>query len=89
MWCMAAIPWRHGIDAPAGHLVEENTKARNNGERYATMTAENAVAPVVRQERSRRFTHSRINHSSRGFRPVTVNLRWPITGNSATMLFQT
>jgi hypothetical protein len=52
-WCMTAISWGHGIDATAAQLMEESTKARENGERYAQMTAENAAAAVVRRERSR------------------------------------
>jgi len=52
-WCMTAISWGHGIEATAAQLIEESTKARENGERYAQMTAENAAAAVARRERSR------------------------------------
>jgi hypothetical protein len=52
-WCMTAISWGHGIEASAAQLMEESTKARENGERYAQMTAENAAAAVARRERSR------------------------------------
>jgi hypothetical protein len=52
-WCMTAISWGHGIEATAAQLMEESTKARENGERYAQMTAENAAAAVARRERSR------------------------------------
>jgi hypothetical protein len=41
------------IEATAAQLMEESTKARENGERYAQMTAENASAAVARRERSR------------------------------------
>jgi hypothetical protein len=41
---MTAISWGHGIEATAAQLTEESTKARENGERYAQMTAENAAA---------------------------------------------
>ena len=52
-WCMTAISWGHGIEATAAQLMEESTKARENGERYAQMTAGNAAAAVQRRERSR------------------------------------
>jgi hypothetical protein len=47
-----AISLGHGIEATAAQLMEESTKARENGERYARMTAENAAAAVARRERS-------------------------------------
>jgi hypothetical protein len=50
---MTAISWGHGIEAPAERLIEESAKARENGERYAQMTADNAAAVVTRRERSR------------------------------------
>jgi len=50
--CMTAISWGHGIKATAAQLMEASTKARENGERYAQITAENAAA-VARRERSR------------------------------------
>lgn len=52
-WCMTAISWGHGIEATAAQLMDESSKARENGERYAQMTAENAAAAVARRERSR------------------------------------
>jgi hypothetical protein len=52
-WCMTAISWGHGIEATAERLMEESAKARENGERYAMLTAENAAAAVTRRERSR------------------------------------
>jgi hypothetical protein len=52
-WCMTAISWGHTIDATATQLMEESSKARENGERYAQMTADNAAAAVARRERSR------------------------------------
>ncbi len=52
-WCMTAISWGHGIEATAERLMEESAKARENGERYAQMTADNAAAAVTRRERSR------------------------------------
>ncbi len=50
---MTAISWGQGTEATAERLMEESTKARENGERYAQMTAENAAAAVARRERSR------------------------------------
>ena len=52
-WCMTAISWGHGIEETAAQLMEESSKARENGERYALMTAQNAAAAVERRERSR------------------------------------
>ena len=51
-WCMTAISWGHTIEATAERLMEESAKARENGERYAQRTAENAGAAVARRERS-------------------------------------
>jgi hypothetical protein len=36
-WCMTAISWGHGIEATAERLMEESSKARENGERYARL----------------------------------------------------
>jgi hypothetical protein len=52
-WCMTAISWGHGIEAAAVQLMEESPKARENGERYALLTAQNAAAAVERRQRSR------------------------------------
>ncbi len=52
-WCMTAISWGHGVEATAERLMEESSKARENGERYAQMTADNAAAAVARRERTR------------------------------------
>ncbi|MBV9504758.1 MAG: hypothetical protein JO323_07100 [Acidobacteriia bacterium] len=50
---MTAISWGHTIDATATQLMEESSEARENGERCAQMTADNAAAAVARRERSR------------------------------------
>ena len=50
---MTAISWGHGIEDTAARLMEESSKARENGERYALMTAQNAAAAHERRERSR------------------------------------
>ena len=52
-WCMTAITWGWSIEETAANLLEISTKARENGERYALMTAQNAAAAVERRNRSR------------------------------------
>ena len=52
-WCMTAVDWGWSIEATAAQLMEESSKARENGERYALMTAQNAAAAVERRRRSR------------------------------------
>lgn len=52
-WCMTAISWGHSIEETAARLMEESGKARENGERYALLTAQNAAAANERRERSR------------------------------------
>ncbi len=52
-WCMTAISWGHGIEETAARLIEESTKAQENGKRYALQAAKNAAAAVARRERSR------------------------------------
>jgi hypothetical protein len=52
-WCMTALSWGFSIEATAAQLMEESSKARENGERYALMTAQNAAAAVERRQRSR------------------------------------
>jgi hypothetical protein len=48
-WCMMAIDWGHGIEETAARLMEESTKAQENGEAYALTTATNAAAAVDRR----------------------------------------
>ena len=52
-WCMTALTWGWGVEETAIRLMEESSKARENGERYALMTAQNAEAAVQRRQRSR------------------------------------
>jgi len=47
-WCMIAIDWGWSIDQTAARLMEESTKARENGERYAVLTAQRASSAVAR-----------------------------------------
>ena len=48
-WCMIAIDWGHSVKATAARLMEESTKARENGQAYAMETAVNAAAAVERR----------------------------------------
>jgi hypothetical protein len=48
-WCMTAIDWGWSIEDTAARLMEESTKARENGEGYALLTARNAAAAVERR----------------------------------------
>jgi acetyl-CoA acetyltransferase len=52
-WCMTALTWGWSIEETAERLMEESGKARENGERYALLTAQNAAAAVERRKRSR------------------------------------
>jgi hypothetical protein len=54
VWCMTAIDWGWGIEDTAGRLFEVSTKAQENGERYALLTAQNAAAAVGRRKANAR-----------------------------------
>ena len=54
-WCMTIISWRHGIGETAARLMEESTKARENGEAYALLIVQDAAAAHERRDRSRAF----------------------------------
>jgi hypothetical protein len=43
-FCMLAAQRGHGIEEIAARLMEDSSKARENGENYARITAENATA---------------------------------------------
>ena len=45
-WCMIAIDWGWSVEQTAARLMEESAKARENGERYALLTAERAAAAI-------------------------------------------
>jgi RepB DNA-primase from phage plasmid len=47
-WCMTALDWGWNIEETAARLMEVSAKARENGERYAALTAQNAAAAVER-----------------------------------------
>lgn len=48
-WSMMAAQRGWSVDAIAGRLMELSSKAQENGERYARLTAENATAAVSRE----------------------------------------
>jgi hypothetical protein len=48
-WCMIAIDWGWSITATAARLLEQSSKAQENGERYALRTAHNAATAVARR----------------------------------------
>lgn len=48
-WCMTAIDWGWGVEETAALLMEQSSKARENGEQYALTTAQNAGAAVQRR----------------------------------------
>jgi hypothetical protein len=45
---MTALDWGWNIEETATRLMEVSSKARENGERYAALTAQNAAAAVER-----------------------------------------
>jgi hypothetical protein len=49
VWCMTAITWGWTVDETKARLMEESTKAQENGERYADLTARNAALAVERR----------------------------------------
>jgi hypothetical protein len=49
-WAMTAIDWGWSEEETAGRLLELSSKARENGERYATATVQNATAAVARRQ---------------------------------------
>ena len=48
-WCRTAIEWGWSKEATASRLLELSEKARENGERYAVLTATRAAESVERQ----------------------------------------
>lgn len=48
VWCMTALDWGWNMEETASRLMEVSSKARENGERYAGLTAQNAAAAVER-----------------------------------------
>jgi len=52
-WCHDGDSRGAGASRHAERLMEESVKARENGDRYAQMTAQNAAAAVERRKRNR------------------------------------
>jgi hypothetical protein len=48
-WCLLAAQRNWTVEEIAARLMEESSKARENGEQYARLTAENATAATTRQ----------------------------------------
>lgn len=48
-WCLIAIDWGWSIEETAARLMQESAKARENGERYAMLTARRAAVAVGRR----------------------------------------
>jgi hypothetical protein len=48
-WCRTAIEWGWSVEATASRLLELSAKAKENGERYAILTATRAAESVERQ----------------------------------------
>jgi hypothetical protein len=48
-WCLMAAQRQHSIEEIAAKLMELSTKAQENREQYARLTAENATAAAVRR----------------------------------------
>ncbi|MGH9407132.1 MAG: hypothetical protein ACRD3D_15015, partial [Terriglobia bacterium] len=55
-WCRTAIEWGWSVEATAGHLIEVSTKAKENGEAYAMLTATRAAESVERNPYRQRST---------------------------------
>lgn len=52
-WCMVAADWGFGVVEIAARLMEESSKAQENGEQYALTTAQRAAEAAHRRERKR------------------------------------
>ena len=51
MYCKIATSWGHSVEATAARLMQESTKAKENGEAYALQTAERAAWAAARRNR--------------------------------------
>ncbi len=49
-WCLTAYDWGWSVEAIAARLMEESSKAQENGQHYALLTARNAAAAVERRK---------------------------------------
>lgn len=50
-WCMIAIDWGWSVEQTAARLMSMSGKAKENGEAYALLTAQNAAEAVERRTR--------------------------------------
>ena len=48
-WCMIAIDWGWSVEETAARLMEQSPKARENGDRYAWLTARRAAVAADRK----------------------------------------
>jgi hypothetical protein len=53
-FCLIAIKWGWSVEETAERLMQESSKAQENGEAYAMRTARNAAAAVGRGGERRR-----------------------------------
>jgi hypothetical protein len=63
-WCRTAIEWGWSKEETAARLMQFSSKAKENGERYAILTATNAAASVDRQPYRGRSTPRPIGNTS-------------------------
>jgi hypothetical protein len=52
-WCMTAVDWGRSIEDIAARLMQVSTKAQENGEQYALLTAQRAASAVQRRPKER------------------------------------
>ena len=57
-WALMCAQRGHSIDEIAGRLMELSEKAKEYGERYARIKAENAMAATERQRRIRAYAQT-------------------------------
>ncbi|MCI0365686.1 MAG: RepB family DNA primase, partial [Phycisphaerales bacterium] len=50
-FCLLAIDWGWSVADTCARLLEESSKARENGKAYAWLTAQRAAAAIARRER--------------------------------------
>ena len=50
-YCKIATSWGHSVEATAARLMQESSKAQENGEEYARKTAERAAWAAIRRNR--------------------------------------
>jgi hypothetical protein len=54
---LIALDWGFSVEETAARLMDESTKAKENGERYALLTAQNAAAALARRQGKGRSEH--------------------------------